>query len=187
AQQHDPLARLRQVGEHGFPVVLEDLRPDRHAQHEVAAMGAGAVGASTAAPVLRPKMLPVAVIDQGVQVVGRDEGDVAALAAVAAVGSAELNEFLATKAHRAAPAVAALQVDLALIEEFHGRNKLKRGAAGPLPSRSVGWGNGYSAASAGRGTIEMKVRPPRPLRNCTAPSSSANSVWSRPMPTRSPG
>src|SRR5579863_9026606 len=33
----------------------------------------------------------------------------------------------------------------------------------------------------------MKVRPPIPFLNCTAPPSSANSVWSRPMPTRSPG
>src|SRR6267154_1146903 len=192
AQQHDPLVRAGQVGEHGFLVVVEDLGPDGHAQHEIAAVGAGTVGPGSATPVLGAKMLLIAVIDQRVEIVGRDKADVAALAAHAAIGPAELDELLAPEAEAAAAAVTALEVDLALIEEFHGRNKLKRGAAGPLPSRSVGWGNGYSAASAGRslvplGTIEMKVRPPRPLRNCTAPSSSANSVWSRPMPTHSPG
>ena len=86
---------------------------------------------------------------------GRDKDDVAALAAHAAIRPAELDELLAAKAHRAAAAIAALEVDLALIEEFHGSHKLKRGAAGPLPSRSVGWGNGYSAASAGRSSVPL--------------------------------
>src|SRR5439155_13198996 len=93
AQQHDALVRPGQIGKHGFLVVVEDLRPDRDAQYEVAAMGAGAIGASAAAAVLRPKMLPVAVINQGVEVVGGDKGDVAALAAITAVRPAELDEF----------------------------------------------------------------------------------------------
>ena len=83
------------------------------------AVGAGAVRAGAAAAVLGPEMLLIAVIDQRVQIVGGHEDDVAALAAVAAVGPAELDELLAAKAHRAAAAVAAFQVDLALIEELH--------------------------------------------------------------------
>src|SRR3981189_22188 len=187
AQQHDPLVRAGQVGEHGFLVVVEDLGPDGHAQHEIAAVGAGTVGPGSATPVLGAKMLLIAVIDQRVEVVGRDKDDVAALATYAAIGAAEPDELLAPEAEAAAAAATALEVDVALIEEFHGRNKLKRAGRGPPPSRSVGWGNGYSAASAGRGTIEMKVRPPRPLRNRTAPSSSPNSVCARRLPPHSPG
>src|SRR5216684_5853443 len=139
-------------------------------------------------------MLSVAVVDQRVQIVGSEENDVAAPAALAAIGPAEFDEFLAAKAHRAAPAITALQIDLALVEKFHGLVDVKRKGErlGRSPRFPVGPGNGYSAASAGRssagrGTTEMKVRPPIPFLNCTAPSSSANSVWSRPMPTRSPG
>ncbi len=128
-------------------------------------------------------MLLVAVIDQRVEVVGGDQDDVAALAAIAAIGPAEFDEFLAAKAHRATPAVTALQIDLALVEKFHGLVDMKQKGErlGRSPRFSVGPGNGYSAASAGRslagrGTTEMKVRPPIPFLNCTEPSSSANSV-----------
>ena len=51
--------------------------------------------------------------------IGRDKDDVAAFAAIAAIRPAELDELLAAKAHRAAPAVAALQVNLTLIEKLH--------------------------------------------------------------------
>src|SRR6266702_3724950 len=199
AQQHDALARTGQVGNEALLVVGENLRPDRYAQHGVAPLGAGFVRAGAAAPVLRPEMLLVAVIDQRVEVVGGDEDDVATLPAIAAIGPAEFDEFLAAKAHRAAPAISALQIDLALVEKFHGLVDMKQKGErlGRSPRFPVGVGNGYSAASAGRslagrsfagrGTTEMNVRPPIPFLNCTAPSSSAKSVWSRPMPTRSPG
>ena len=120
AQQHDTLARAGEIGKHGFLVVLHDLRPDRHPQHEVATLGAGAVSPGASTPVLRPEMLPVTVIDQRVEIIESMENDVAALAALAAIGSAEFDEFLAAEAHRAPPAITALQVDLALVEEFHG-------------------------------------------------------------------
>ena len=83
-------------------------------------------------------MLPIAVVDQGVEVVRRDEDDISAFAAVAAVGTAELDEFLAAEARRAAAAVTALQVDLALVEELHGAS------AAPMGCRL----GDYSAASA---------------------------------------
>src|SRR5437016_1081191 len=93
-QQHDPLLWAGQVGQHALPVVVEDLCADRHRQHEVATIGAGAVRAGAAAPVLRPKMLPITIVDQRVQIIGGLKDDVAALAAVTAVRSAELDEFL---------------------------------------------------------------------------------------------
>ena len=51
--------------------------------------------------------------------VGADQIDVRALAAVAAVRAAEGNEFFATKAHRAAPAVAGLNFDRCFVDETH--------------------------------------------------------------------
>src|SRR5438477_8642960 len=119
AQQDDALARLGQIGEHGFLVVIEDLGPDRHPQHEIAALGAGLVGAGAATAFLSPKMLLIMVVDQRVQIVRRLEHDVAALAAIATIRPAKLDELLAAKAHGAAAAVTALQVDLGLVEEFH--------------------------------------------------------------------
>src|SRR5437868_1640465 len=119
AQQHDALAGFGQIGEHGLLIVIEDLGPDRHAKHEVATLGARLIGAGATAAFLGPEMLLIAVIDQRVQIVGRLEDDVAALAAIAAIGPTELDELLAAKAHRAAAAVTALQIDLGLVEEFH--------------------------------------------------------------------
>src|SRR5262249_35247839 len=167
-----------QIGEHGCAGVIENLRPKGHAQHEIGAVGARLVRAGAAAALLCAEMLLVAVVDQRVQIVGGLEHDVAALAAIAAIGPAELDELLAAKTHRAAAAVTALQVDLGLIEEFHRSSQTKRGADGPLPLALRHSGNGYSAASAGRsavplGSIEINVRPPTPLWNCTAPPSSA--------------
>src|ERR1041385_6944826 len=127
AQQHGALPGLSQIGQHGFLVVVEDLGPYRHAQHEVAALGAGLVGAGPATAFLGAEMLLIAVIDQRVQILGRLEDDVAALAAIAAIRPAEFDELLAAKAHGAAPAVTALQVDLALVEKFHRPQKNKKG------------------------------------------------------------
>jgi len=80
--------------------------------HLAFASGAGAA-------VLRPKMLPIPVIDQGIEVVGCDKDDVPAFAAITAVRAAELDKLLPAKAHCAAAAVTALQVNLALIEKLH--------------------------------------------------------------------
>ena len=67
------------------------------------AAGAGAVRARAAGAALGPEMLRVAEVDQGIEAGDRLENDVAALAAVAAVGTAELDVFLAPEAHRAGP------------------------------------------------------------------------------------
>src|SRR5438552_2024268 len=84
-----------------------------------AALGAGLVGAGAATAFLGTKMLLITVVDQRVQIVRRLEHDVAALAAIAAIRPAELDELLAAKAHGAAAAITALQIDLGLVEEFH--------------------------------------------------------------------
>ena len=118
--QHDALARLGQVEQHRLLVLVEDLGADRHAHQDVLGLGAGAhlAHAVMAAPHL--EMLLVAVVDQRVEVGHRLDHDVAALAAVAAVRPAELDELLAMKADAPGTAVAAFHEDLGFIEEFHG-------------------------------------------------------------------
>ena len=66
------------------------------------------------------EVLVVAIVDQGVEAVHRLDPDIAALAAVAAVGAAVLDEFFPAKRHSAAAAVSGADIDLALVEKFHG-------------------------------------------------------------------
>ena len=64
-------------------------------------------------------MLGVAEVDQGIEARHCLEDDVAALAAVAAVGPAELDELLAPEADRARAAGAGADENLRLVEEMH--------------------------------------------------------------------
>jgi hypothetical protein len=82
------------------------------------------------------EVLGVAVVDQGVQPVDTFGDHIAALAAVAAIGSAEFDELLAAKAHAARAAVAGADEDFGLVEEFHaGCLETKRGNGEPFPLR----------------------------------------------------
>ncbi len=65
-------------------------------------------------------MLLVAVIDQRIEAVDRLYHHITTIAAVAAIRSAELDEFLAPERDTAVPARAGRYVDLGFIEEFHG-------------------------------------------------------------------
>ena len=89
-------------------------------QHDVVAVGAVAVLAHAVAAVLGLEVLLVAIVDQRVEAVDRFDDHVAAAAAVAAVRPAELDELLAPERHAAVPAVAGADIDLGLIEKFHG-------------------------------------------------------------------
>ena len=89
AQQHDALAHLGEVGEQrALLVVGQDLRADRHLDDEIVAARAGAVRARAGNAALRLEMLGVAKVDQRVEAGDGLEDDVAALAAIAAVGAA---------------------------------------------------------------------------------------------------
>ena len=67
----------------------------------------------------RAEMLGVAKVDQRVEAGDRLEDDVAALAAIAAVGAAIFDELLAPEADGAGAARAGADEDLGLIEEMH--------------------------------------------------------------------
>src|SRR5271166_2747401 len=122
-QEDPPLAGAGEIGEHHPVLGIHDLGPDRDAQDEIIAPGAGALAPGTRPTDRCPEMLAIAVVDQGVEIVRRGKDDVAAFAAIATVGAAELDELLAAKARGPAPAVTALQVDLALVEELHGASQ----------------------------------------------------------------
>ncbi len=64
-------------------------------------------------------MLLVAVVDQRIEAVDGDRDHIAAIAAVAAVGTAIFDKFLAPERHAAIAAVAGANIDLGLVEEFH--------------------------------------------------------------------
>ena len=119
--QHDALADLGEVGDHRLLVLVENLRADRHLQHDVVAAGAMAVLAHAADAGPRLEVLRVAVVDQGVEPVHRLDHDVAAAAAVAAARAAVLDELLAPERDAAVAAVAGADIDLGFVEEFHGR------------------------------------------------------------------
>src|SRR6185437_8716794 len=113
------LPDLGEVGEQGALLIVgEDLGSDGHLDYEVLACSAGAVRARAALAARRPEMLRVAEVDERIEAGDRLEHHVAALA-VAAVGTAELDELLAPEADRAGAAGARADVDLGLVEEMH--------------------------------------------------------------------
>src|SRR5262249_34664877 len=119
ARDHRPLSHIGKVREQGLAVLLVDLRAGRHLEHDIVAARAVAVLAHAAAAVLGLEMLLVAVVDERVERVDRLHDHVTALAAVAAVRPAELDEFLAPERHAAVPPVARANIHLGFIEEFH--------------------------------------------------------------------
>src|SRR5215213_4907935 len=76
----------------------------------------------------RLEMLLITVVDQGIQPIDGLNPDITAAAAVAAVRAAEFDEFLAPKANAAGTAFAGADIDLRLVEEFHGACVLARPA-----------------------------------------------------------
>ena len=64
-------------------------------------------------------MLLEAVVDQGVEILHRFGPDIAAAAAIAAIGSAIFDELLAPERDAAVTAGAGLDIDLGDVEKFH--------------------------------------------------------------------
>ena len=114
------LADLREIRDQRLAVFFIDLCADWHFQHHILAVGAGAVLAHAIAAALCLEVLLITVVDQGVEAGDRLHHDVAALAAIAAVRAAELDEFFTPERHAAVPARAGRNINLGFIEEFHG-------------------------------------------------------------------
>src|SRR5690606_2647548 len=108
------------VGQHGHLVLVQDLGPQGHLQHDVLARAAGLLAAHAGLAGPGEEMLLVAVVDQGVQPFHRLGPDRSAPAAIAAVRAAEFDELLAPERDAARPAAARADIDFGKVEEFHG-------------------------------------------------------------------
>src|SRR5215472_4307715 len=125
ARQHNALFDFGQVGQQRDVILVVDLRADRHFENDIGAVGAVPVLAHAGAAVGRGEMLLVAVIDQRIKPIDRFGDDIAALAAIAAVRTAEFDEFLAPERDATVAAVAGANVNLGLVEKLHLLNSVK--------------------------------------------------------------
>jgi hypothetical protein len=101
-------------------VIVDDQGADRHAHVDVVRALAVAVGAAARFAVFaRLVHLGEAEVDQRVDVAVGDRPDRAALAAVAAVGTAEGAEFLAAERGAAVAAVAGDDFDSCFVDKLH--------------------------------------------------------------------
>src|SRR6202163_1683040 len=110
--EHEFFAERGEVVDQGLAVLIEDLRSDRHLEHDRLAIGAMAVLAHAIGALLRLEVLLIAVVDQRVQAIDHFDDDIAATAAIAAGGAAELDILLAAERHAAVTAVAGANIDL---------------------------------------------------------------------------
>jgi hypothetical protein len=117
--KHGALPDLGEIGQKRYPVLVVDLRADRHFENRIGAVGAVTILAHAGPAVGGGKMLLVAIIDERVEAVDRLRDHVAALSAIAAVRPAEFNELLSPKRDAAIAAVAGANVNLGLVEKFH--------------------------------------------------------------------
>src|SRR5690606_16111553 len=105
-QQNDPLARSGEVGEHLLAFLIQHLRADGDLDHEVFRALARAVPAHAVTTAGGFEMLRIPEVDQGVEAGHRLHDDVAAPAAIAAIGAAIFDVFLAPEAYRSGSAPA---------------------------------------------------------------------------------
>ena len=94
---------------------------------------AGTIVAAAAFPVLTSIGPRDAKVRQRVHALDGPQVHATAEAAVTAVGTAEGNEFLATKAHAAAATVTRVNLELGFVDEFHGDAPKQKGAGCPTP------------------------------------------------------
>src|ERR1700674_5279254 len=123
--EHRALADPGEVGQQRFVVGVENLGAFGNLEHDAGAGRAGAVlaHAMTAGPGL--EMLLIPIIDERVEAIHAFGNHIAAAPAIAAVRPAELDELLAPERHAARPAVAGADMDLGLVEEFHGASNFR--------------------------------------------------------------
>src|SRR5262249_38349137 len=153
--------RLVEVVEHLARVGVHHDRPERHLDDEVLAGLAVLVAVAARLAALGAVVLLVLEIEERGQLLVGDEHHAAAVAAVAARRAAAGNVRLAPEGRDAVAAVAGLDVDLGFVDEDHAA-----GAAGTTETRR----------------LVLVCRS-----YFTMPSTRANSVKSRPMPTFWPG
>ncbi len=118
--QHELFAERGEIVDQGLAVLVEQLGTHGHLEHDRLAVGAMAVLAHAIGALLRLEVLLIAIVDQRIQPVHHFDDDIAAAAAIAATGSAELDILLAAERHAAVAAVAGADIDLCFVKKFHG-------------------------------------------------------------------
>ncbi|MNZ94168.1 hypothetical protein D3C78_1132690 [compost metagenome] len=120
---HQLLAWLDQVADDFLGGRVDHRGADRHAQDQVVALLAGAVGAAAVGAALGLEMTGVTVVDQGVEVVVGNHVHGAAVATVTAVGTTVLDEFFAAEAHATVTAITGFDPDRYFVNKLH-KNRL---------------------------------------------------------------
>src|SRR6185312_4744256 len=88
------VADIDEIGDQRLLILGEDLSAGGHLQNAVFAVCASAIAARPACAVPRLEVLLIAVVDERIEIVDAHRPHVAATAAVATVGTAELDIFL---------------------------------------------------------------------------------------------
>ncbi|MNP23887.1 hypothetical protein D3C76_1166150 [compost metagenome] len=120
---HQLLARLDQVADDFLGGGVDHRGADRHAQDQVVAFLAGAVGAATVGAALGFEMTGVTVVDQSVEVLVGNHEYRAAVTTVTAVGTTVLDEFFAAEAHATVTAITGFDPDRYFVNKLH-KNRL---------------------------------------------------------------
>jgi hypothetical protein len=118
-QKNQFLPFLGEVGEDGFFILVQYLRADRDAKHDIGTILPASVLATALLSMLGFKVLLIAVVNQGIQIAHRDYPNLPASSAVAAIGATIFNEFLTPEADTTRTTIAALDKNFRFIEEFH--------------------------------------------------------------------
>ena len=124
------LAVFGQVADDLVGIEVVHHGADRHDDRLVLAGLAVHLAAHAVLAALRLEAGFVAKIDEGVEVLVGLHPDVAAIAAVAAIGAAERDELLATERNAAVAAIASGDGDFNFVDEFHMRDCAVFGEAG---------------------------------------------------------
>ncbi len=93
-QELDAVAFHAQIGEQGFPVLIQYLGTDRHWHDQVFALFAAAVAAHAVFAALGLEMLAVAEVDQGIEGRDRLEDNMATTPAITTGRTAARDIFL---------------------------------------------------------------------------------------------
>ncbi len=125
------VAVVAQITQEFVGVVVIDQGADGDGDGQIAPAPPRHLPAGPPMSVFGPKAALVAEVDEGIEAALGDQRDVSAAPAIAPIGSAEGDEFLAAEADRAVAAVAGADGDAHFINEFHRktpRRRVRRGA-----------------------------------------------------------
>src|SRR6056297_2295002 len=120
-----PLAGLRDVAYDFIGLDIAHDGAQRNAHYDVFGRFAGSLPPLAGLAVAGLEHSGMAKVDQRVETGVCFHPDAAAVAAVAAVGTALRNVLLAPEAHAAVPAAAGADFDSGFVDEFHGAGRLK--------------------------------------------------------------